>query len=92
VSLDRCFEVDGAQAARDFIRHLGGSDWDKHRLQLVWDAVALHTNPEIAKFKQPEVALTSAGILAELVGPELAKYQFVLEPASLTQFQWQCSG
>jgi hypothetical protein len=77
VSNDKWFEVDGAQAATDFIRNVGGSGWDVHRLQLVWDAIALHTNADIAKFKQPEVALTSAGTFSELVGPELAKQQFV---------------
>jgi hypothetical protein len=80
VSNDKWFEVDGAQATRDFIRHIGGRKWDEHRLQLIWDAVALHTNPNIAKFKEPEVMFTSAGTFSELVGPELAKQQFVNHP------------
>jgi hypothetical protein len=83
VSNEKWFEVDGAQAARDFIRNVGGSGWDEHRLQLVWDAIALHTNPNIAKFKQPEVAFTSAGTFSEVVGPELAKQQFVQSFLSL---------
>lgn len=77
VSKDKWFEVDGAQAARDFIRRTSSDEWDGHRLQLVWDAIALHTNPDIARYKQPEVIYTSAGTFSEVVGPELAKRQFV---------------
>lgn len=47
VTKDKRFEVDGANAARDFLRREAG-DWDKHRLQLVWDAIALHTTTSIA--------------------------------------------
>ena len=74
VSTDKRFEVDGANAARDFIqREVEGSQgWDAHRLQLVWDAIALHTTPSIARFKQPEVVFTSLGIFAELAGPAVA--------------------
>jgi hypothetical protein len=83
VSTDRWFEVDGAQAARAFIRGASGGEWDEDRLQLVWDAIALHTNADIAKFKQPEVIYTSAGTFSEIVGPELAKTQFVRIPSPL---------
>lgn len=39
VSKDKRFEVDGANAARDFIIREGEKkDWDKHRLQLAWDS------------------------------------------------------
>lgn len=47
VSEDKRFEVDGANGAREFLKKEAG-DWDKHRLQLVWDAIALHTTPSIA--------------------------------------------
>ena len=47
VTEDKRFEVDGANAARIFLKNEAG-DWDKHRLQLVWDAIALHTTPSIA--------------------------------------------
>lgn len=77
VSNDKLFEVDGAQGARDFIRTASGGGWDEHRLQLVWDAIALHTNPLISSYKQPEVMYTSAGTFAELFGPEPAKSAFV---------------
>ena len=47
VTEDKRFEVDSANAARDFLRR-EAADWDKHRLQLVWDAIALHTTTSIA--------------------------------------------
>ena len=47
VSRDKRFEVDGANAARDFLKR-ETADWDKHRIQVVWDAIALHTTLSIA--------------------------------------------
>ena len=70
VSRDKRFEVDGANAARDFLkREAIGSEWDSRRLQLVWDAIALHTTPSIAFYKEPEVVATTNGILADFTGP-----------------------
>ncbi|KAI9754397.1 MAG: hypothetical protein M4579_004735 [Chaenotheca gracillima] len=70
VSPDKRFEVDGANAARDFLkREADGKEWDSQRLQLVWDAIALHTTPSIAVHKQPEVVATNYGISADLSGP-----------------------
>ena len=68
---DKRFEVDSANAARAFLEK-EASDWEKHRLQLVWDAIALHTTRSIAWHKEPEVVATSYGILADFVGPDLA--------------------
>jgi hypothetical protein len=68
-SPDRRFEVDGAFAARDFLSGSQASqDWDDHRLQLVWDAVALHSENAIAKFKEPSVAVTSNGVWMDFLG------------------------
>lgn len=53
------FEVNGADAARSFIRERGFSD---HRAQLIWDLVALNSTPSIALHKEPEVALGTMGI------------------------------
>jgi hypothetical protein len=77
VSKDKTFEVDGANAAREFLQREGGRAWDKHRIQLVWDAIALHTNSEINPYKELEVSYTAAGTLTEIVGPEIAKQQRV---------------
>jgi hypothetical protein len=63
-SMDR-FEVDGANAARDFLRQHGVPEAS---LEVVWDAVALHTTPGIPAFKKPEVALLTAGVEMDVLG------------------------
>lgn len=71
VSKDKRFEVDGAEGTREFlIREGQKEDWDIHRLQLAWDAVALHTTPSIALYKQVEVKCCSMGIFADFQGPK----------------------
>lgn len=75
-SKDKVFEVDGANVAREFILREGDSAaWDKYRIQLVWDAIALHTHPSVSAHKEPEVAISSAAIMVELFGPEFAAQQ-----------------
>ena len=64
-SADERFEVDGANAARDFLRGHGASDAD---IDLVWDAIALHTTPGIPKHKKPVVALVTAGVEMDVLG------------------------
>src|SRR5215813_14653331 len=53
------FEVEGANAARDFARDEGVDD---RRAQLIWDGVALNSTPSIALYKEPEIALATMGI------------------------------
>ena len=62
---DKRFEVDGANAARDFLRGYGVSP---QSLQLVWDAIALHTSPGIAEYKESEVALLNYGAALDVIG------------------------
>ena len=78
ISADKRFEVDGANEARRFIIEIEGrgDEWDEQRLQLVWDAIALHTTPSIALHKQKEVVATCMGIGADLLGPEGVKLQY----------------
>jgi hypothetical protein len=59
------FEVEGADAARVFAREQG---LDERRVQLVWDTVALNSTPSIALYKEPEVALSTAGIALDFGG------------------------
>lgn len=59
------FEVDGANAARSFLKQRGMGAGD---LQLVWDAIALHTTHSIALHKEPEVAACCGGISIDIVG------------------------
>ncbi|KAH6623421.1 hypothetical protein F5144DRAFT_595596 [Chaetomium tenue] len=56
VSADRRFEVDSAIAAANFIRgHRDGGEWPDWRVQRVWDGIALHAEPKLALYKEPDV-------------------------------------
>jgi HD superfamily phosphodiesterase len=59
------FEVDGANAARDF---LALHDLHEEDVRVVWDAIALHTTPGIPEHKEPEVALLTAGVELDVIG------------------------
>jgi len=59
------FEVDGANAARAFMKERGIST---QQTQVVWDAIALHTTRSIALHKEPEVAMTHSGIAVDAIG------------------------
>lgn len=104
VSPNRRFEVDGAIAARDFIRgHREGRGWDEHRLQLVWDAIAFHTEQKYALYKEPDVAAVSTGVFMDFTGPNSgvtpAQYAAVvnefpnsdLRDSVRDVFTWLCS-
>ena len=62
------FEIDGANAARAFLKERG---IPPQQMQLVWDAIALHTTPSIALHKEPEVATAHSGIAVDVVGAGL---------------------
>ena len=76
LSADKRFEVDSANIARDFIHdqqtHLSTESWSYDTIQRVWDSIALHTTPSIARHAAPDVALTNLGITADFAGPALA--------------------
>jgi hypothetical protein len=59
------FEVDGANAARDFLAERGVP---AEAVRVVWDAIALHTTPGIPEHKEPEVALVTAGVELDVLG------------------------
>ena len=59
------FEVDGANAARDFLRGHGISRTD---IDTVWSAIALHTTPGIPQHMHPVVALVTAGVEMDVLG------------------------
>jgi hypothetical protein len=59
------FEVDGAHAARDFLRSHGIPEAD---VEKVWMAIALHTTPGIPEHMQPEIALVQAGAGMDIAG------------------------
>lgn len=59
------FEIDGANAARDFLLERGVSEADARK---VWLGIALHTTPGVPEFLDPETALVSAGVETDVLG------------------------
>jgi len=77
------FEVDGANAARAFLKDRGVST---QQMQLVWDAIALHTTRSIALHKEPEVAITHSGIAVDFLGAGLDRVPLDKQRAILAEF------
>jgi hypothetical protein len=73
-SPDLRFEVDGANAARDFMKGHGISDRD---IEDVWTAIALHTTPGIPEHMRPTIALVTAGVEMDVLG--IAYHDFIHE-------------
>jgi hypothetical protein len=65
------FEVDGANAARDFLRRHSISERD---IDQVWTAIALHTTPGIPQYMHPVVALLTAGVEMDVLGIDYASF------------------
>jgi hypothetical protein len=65
------FEVDSANAARDFLRGHGIS---QHDIETVWTAIALHTTPGIPPHMHPVVALLTAGVEMDVLGLAYTQY------------------
>jgi hypothetical protein len=62
---DDRFEVDGANAVRQFLEHHAVPNT---RIQTAWDAIALHTTPGIAAYKAIEVELLYNGVGLDVLG------------------------
>ena len=65
------FEVDGANAARDFLR---GHGIPRADVETVWTAIALHTTPGIPQHMHPIVALVTAGVEMDVLGLTYPEY------------------
>lgn len=59
------FEVDSANAVRQFLEHRGVPN---ARIQTAWDAISLHTTPGIAAYKPLEVELLYNGVALDSLG------------------------
>lgn len=59
------FEIDGANAARAFLE---GHGVPEEPVMTVWESIALHTTPEIPRYKQPEVRLVTLGVDYDVLG------------------------
>ncbi|HEY9679118.1 MAG TPA: HD domain-containing protein [Drouetiella sp.] len=72
------FEVDGANAAREF---LNSHSITEKEIYEVWTAIALHTTPGIPIHMAPTVALVTAGVEMDVLG--IGYDQFSLEEKSM---------
>ena len=59
------FEVDGANAARDFLKSHGVGEKE---VQEVWTAIALHTTPGVPEHMSANIALVTAGVEMDVLG------------------------
>jgi hypothetical protein len=64
-SPDLRFEVDGANAARNFMKSYGVLE---REIEDVWTAIALHTTPGIPEHMRPTIALVTAGVEMDVLG------------------------
>jgi len=65
------FEVDSANAARDFLRSHGIAERD---IETVWTAIALHTTPGIPPHMPPVIALVTAGVEMDVLGIAFSEF------------------
>lgn len=79
----RRFEVEGADQVMAFATQAG---FDDRRARLIWDIVALNSTPSIAFYKQPEVALATAGIALDAVGVQYNELPAAEIDAVLAEF------
>jgi hypothetical protein len=70
-SEDERFEVDGANALRQF---LTAHKVPEEQVQLAWEAIALHTTPGVTRYMRPEVALLNSGVGLDVLGTGLDQF------------------
>jgi HD domain len=77
------FEVDGAMAARDFLKTRGIAQQD---LDTVWTAIALHTTPGIPQYMHPVVALLTAGVEMDVLGLTYSQFSNEVRNAIVAEY------
>ena len=77
------FEVDGANAARDFLQSHGIDALD---IDQVWTAIALHTTPGVPEHMHPVIALTTAGVEMDVLGLTYSEYDDATREAVVAAF------
>jgi hypothetical protein len=82
-SPDLRFEVDGANAARDFLQTHG---LDASDIEKVWAGIALHTTPGVPEHMHPVIALTTAGVEMDVLGLTYGEYDDATREAIVAAF------
>jgi len=77
------FEVDGANAVRQFLEH---HEVPAARIQVAWDAISLHTTPGIVQYKPIEVELLYNGVGLDVLGIGYEHFPEVLRTEIVAQY------
>jgi hypothetical protein len=86
ISHDLRFEVDSSIRATEFVEETAKHDgtsfaWNANRLQLLYDAILLSSEPKFSLYKQATVKVLVEGVLLDLGKPDygvtIAEYQGV---------------
>ncbi|MCU1413417.1 MAG: cyanamide hydratase [Microbacteriaceae bacterium] len=64
-SVEQRFEIDGADHAKAFLLERG---FDPRSIEVVWNAIALHTTPAIPVRMGSEIAAINLGVLTDVIG------------------------
>ena len=78
------FEVNSANAARDFLRSHGIAE---REIEIVWAAIALHTTPGIPPYIHPVIALVTAGVEMDVLGTAFSEFTDVEREAVVRAHQ-----
>jgi len=77
------FEVDGANAARAFLRRHNISTQE---IDTVWTAIALHTTPGIPQYMHPVIALLTNGVEMDVLGIDYSEFSQADREAIITAY------
>jgi hypothetical protein len=80
------FEVDGANAARQF---LTAHKVPEEQIYTVWEAIALHTTPGVTQYMRPEVSLLYSGVGLDVLGRGLEQFPADLREKIVAQYPRQ---
>ena len=82
-SPDQRFEVDGANAARQF---LAAHKVPEEQIEIAWEAIALHTTPGITQYMRPEIALLYSGVGLDVLGRGFDLFPFELREKIVAEY------
>lgn len=77
------FEVDGANAARQFLSHY---NIPEKSIRTVWEAIALHTTPGVTQYMESEVALLYKGVGLDVLGEGFADFPHDLREKIVAEY------
>jgi hypothetical protein len=77
------FEVDGANAARQF---LTAHQVPEEQVQTAWEAIALHTTPGVTQYMKPEVALLFSGVGLDVLGEGFDRFPVELREEIVAKY------